>query len=438
MKSLKLSNLLTIFSIVFLFACSNSSGDDLPDDGNGDNSGGGGTPITSISITSDKTSMIEGQTVTFNVNANTGANVTSQSTISVDGTPISGNSYIPTTSGTISVTATYESLTSSAITIAVDPIQLTSVVVSANTNAIFIGSDVTFTATAWYNDGNSSDKTSESSFYVDNTVITGNAYTGVNEGSIAVKATFDSMTSSEISVDIVDPANLPTSFTKYGVVEDFTGTWCGWCPRVTYAYSLVEAQTDKVFFVGVHTGDSMQNSFSSTLDNTYGVNSYPTAYVNRTTLWSSPETNNVSQAVDAAQGTTDVGLAINSSLNGTTLTIDVEAGFLASKSDAKIVVFVLEDKVKADQANYTSYYGGASTLVDYEHDGVLRYSATNVLGDPIQSSIGIHTKNYTVDLASYSVSDVQNVTILAMIVEIDGRTLYNVQHAKINENVPFN
>ncbi|MBL4604639.1 MAG: Omp28-related outer membrane protein [Flavobacteriaceae bacterium] len=437
MKLLKLSNLLTIFTIVFLFACSGSGEDDLPGDGNGDNSGGGGTPITSITITSDKTSMIEGQTVTFNVSANTGASVTSQSIISVDGTPITGNTYTPMTTGDLSVMAAYENLTSSAITIAVDPIELTSVIVSANTTAIFIGSDVTFTATARYNNGTSFDKTSESSFYVDNAVITGNEYTGANEGTVAVKATFSSMTSSDININIVDPANLPTSFTKNGVVEDFTGTWCGWCPRVTYAYSLVKAQTDKVFFVGVHTGDVMQNSFSSALDNAYGVNSYPTAYVNRTTLWSSPETNNVSQAVDAAQGTTDVGLAINSSLSGTALTIDIEAGFLDSKSDAKIVVFVLEDKVQANQENYTSYYGGVSTIVNYEHNGVLRYAATGIFGDPIQSTIGIHTKNYTVDLANYNVSDVQNVGIIVMLVEIDGRTIYNVQYAKINENKPF-
>lgn len=439
MKLFKLSTLITLFTVVFLFGCSNSSDAD-PVTGGGGGSGdgsGGGTPITSISVTSDKTTMIEGQTVTFNVNANTGASVTSQSTISIDGTPISGNTYTPMTTGTLSVTAKYEELTSAAITVTVEAIQLTSVEVTANTTAIFIGSDVTFTATARYNNGTALDKTSESDFYVDNNVITGSTYTGANAGTVSVKTTFDSMTSPDISIDIVDPANLPTSFTKNGVIEDFTGTWCGWCPRVTYAYSLVQAQTDKVFFVGVHTGDNMQNSYSTALDNNYGVNSYPTAYVNRTTLWSSPETNSISQAVDAAQGTTDVGLAINSSLNGTTLTIDVEAGFLDSKSNAKIVVFVLEDKVQANQENYTSYYGGASTLVNYEHEGVLRYAATDILGDPIESVIGIHAKNYVVDLANYSINDVQNVTIIAMLVEIDGRTLYNAQYAKISENKPF-
>ena len=82
------------------------------------------------------------------------------------------------------------------------------------------------------------------------------------KSSIGVKAVFESTTSSEFQVPIVDSIKFTQLvFLKKQLLKILPGTWCGYCPRVSYAASLVEEQTDKVFVVGVHNGDQMANSF---------------------------------------------------------------------------------------------------------------------------------------------------------------------------------
>ena len=48
----------------------------------------------------------------------------------------------------------------------------------------------------------------------------------------------------------------------------------------------------------------------------YNITGFPTAYIDRNNTWNYPEPNNINQALEAAEGTVDVGLAIESSLNG--------------------------------------------------------------------------------------------------------------------------
>ena len=254
-------------------------------------------------------------------------------------------------------------------------------------------------------------------------------------GAAEIEDGIDNDCDNEID-EVVDP-NLPASFSKKAVVEDFTGTWCGYCPRVSYAASLVEEQTDKVFVVGVHNGDQMANSFGSALEDMYNITGFPTAYIDRADTWTYPEPNNVSQVLDAAEGTVDVGLAIESSLTGSTLEMTISTGFLENKTDVRLIVFVLEDGIIANQTNYTSYYGGASTITDFEHNGVLRYVATDIMGDTTTSTIGIHEQSFSVNLSSQGVQDSTKTGVLAMLVDNTSRILYNAQYAAANESKAF-
>ena len=428
---MNLSKLFYFFIITVLFSCSSPSSDVIVDPTDP-------TGSTSISLTSDKSTLEVGETVTFTVIDNEDENVTSQSAILINGSSISGSTFMPLEAGTYEATSTYESLVSYKVYVtATEPVTLTSVILSTSSNAVFIGASVTFSATAVYSNGTTQDKTSESEFFIDNVLISGNEYTSSQEGAVVAKAVFDSMSSSDISVAVVDPSNLPASFSKKAVVEDFTGTWCGYCPRVSYAASLVEEQTDKVFVVGVHNGDQMANSFGGALEDEYNITGFPTAYIDRANTWTYPEPSNIDQALNSAVGTADVGLAIESSLTGSILDFKVYQGFLENITGVKLVVFVLEDGILANQSNYTSYYGGASTIVDFEHNGVLRYSATDVMGDPTTSTLGIHEKTFSVDLSSYDVLVPENTGILAMLVTQTGRVLLNAQYVAANENKPF-
>ena len=396
------------------------------------------TGPTSIDISSDKAVLEVGETVSFTVIDNEGEDVTSQSAILIDGNSISGSSFVPEQAGVYEAISTYESLVSSKINVtATEPVTLTSVEIRTYSDAIFIGNSATFTATAVYSNGSTQDKTSESEFYIDDVLLAGNEYTSSQEGTVIAKAVFGAMSSSDISLAIVNPSNLPASFSKKAVVEDYTGTWCGWCPRVSHAASLVEEQTDKVFVVGVHNGDQMANSFGDAMENEFSISGFPTAYVDRANTWAGDQPNNLDQVLNVAEGSVAFGLAIESSLTGSILDFKIYQGFLQNMSDVKLVVFVLEDGILANQANYTSYYGGGSTITDFEHNGVLRYSATNVMGDSTTSTAGLHEKSFSVDLSAYGVLVPENTGILAMLVDQSGRVLLNAQYVAANESRPF-
>ena len=396
------------------------------------------TGPTSIDISSDKAVLEVGETVSFTVIDNEGEDVTSQSAILIDGNSISGSTFVPEQAGAYEATSTYESLVSSKIYVtATEPVTLTSVEIRTYSDAIFIGNSATFTATAVYSNGSTQDKTSESEFYIDDVLLAGNEYTSSQEGTVIAKAVFGAMSSSDISLAIVNPSNLPASFSKKAVVEDYTGTWCGWCPRVSHAASLVEEQTDKVFVVGVHNGDEMANSFGGAMENEFEIPGFPTAYVDRANTWAGDQPNNLDQVLNVAEGSVAFGLAIESSLTGSILDFKIYQGFLQNMSDVKLVVFVLEDGILANQANYTSYYGGGSTITDFEHNGVLRYSATNVMGDSTTSTAGLHEKSFSVDLSAYGVLVPENTGILAMLVDQSGRVLLNAQYVAANESRPF-
>ena len=188
--------------------------------------------------------------------------------------------------------------------------------------------------------------------------------------------------------------------TRELIIEDYTGTWCGWCPRVSQAIDLVEDQSDKVFAIAAHIGDGMENNFATSLKDAFGVTGYPTAWVNRVSEWTYPEPNNVAQAVNQAQGTTDSGLAVNSLLSGNNISIVVSTGFAQAASGTKLVVFILEDEIVASQTNYTSYYGGGSTLPNFVHNHVLRHSLTNVMGDAISTGVGVDHTSYSLTVPS--------------------------------------
>ena len=422
---MKLRMLFYFIFISVLYSCSSLS-EETP------------TGLPSISITSDKSTLEVGETVSFTVIDNEGEDVTSQSAILIDGNSISGSSFVPEQAGVYEAISTYESLVSSKINVtATEPVTLTSVEIRTYSDAIFIGNSATFTATAVYSNGSTQDKTLISEFYVDDVLLSGNEYTSSQEGTVIAKAVFGAMSSSDISLAIVNPSNLPASFSKKAVVEDYTGTWCGWCPRVSHAASLVEEQTDKVFVVGVHNGDQMANSFGDAMENEFSISGFPTAYVDRANTWAGDQPNNLDQVLNLAEGSVAFGLAIESSLTGSILDFKIYQGFLQNMSDVKLVVFVLEDGILANQANYTSYYGGGSTITDFEHNGVLRYSATNVMGDSTTSTAGLHEKSFSVDLSAYGVLVPENTGILAMLVDQSGRVLLNAQYVAANESRPF-
>ena len=188
--------------------------------------------------------------------------------------------------------------------------------------------------------------------------------------------------------------------------------------------------------VAIHRQDEY-NFNAQALENLIGLTGYPTAMLKRSISWNYPEPNNVNQVLNMTNGDADLGLSINPTIDGNTMdiTIEVKFGIDYSLAELSLVVYVLEDDLFSNQENYTSYYGGASVLTNFEHDHVLRASLTDLLGDPIpQSSTtadNIFTQTITTNVPS-NVSNSDNLSVVAFVVNASGNGTPGSSNQAIN------
>ena len=427
--------LIPFFALFILVSCSG---------GESTGSSSNVTNIASIFISADLSQIEIADTTTFSAVSNSGVDITNDVTFSVDGNPISGNSHTFQEEGLFSITASYENIISNTITINVS-VPLSSITLSSNSNSYFLGDIVEFQVTG----NNGENLTNQATIsMIGSSDLSGNQYTTTAEGVFSFTATYDSFTSPEYEIAVL-PA--PTKFNQNVLIEDYTGTWCGYCPRISYAIDLVKEQTSNAVVVAIHRGSTDPgNSYydpynfpAGTLEDLVGVNgSYPTGMLNRITEWIYPEPNNVSQVVNLTSGQSDVGLALSPALNENTMNIDVNVKFGGqfSASNAKLVVYVLEDGLELNQTNYTSYYGGGNVIPNFEHNHVLRASLTNLLGDQIPASEYSADNVYQVNFNGAVPSNVvntENMSVVAVVINGSSNAAINVRGADFGDTQTF-
>ena len=228
------------------------------------------------------------------------------------------------------------------------------------------------------------------------------------------------------------------------IVTDITGTWCQRCPRTAYKLAENEKKTSQLITVAVHGpldfGDPFQYSKVNEYQSTFGVSGFPWALLNRKQKWDE----NYSAITSIADINSKVGLSIESSIEGTSLSVKVKVKFAEdlSSSNLKYVVLLLEDGLIADQSNWTGGdygYGTASVLKDFVHDNVLRKALTSSwLGETITSSstkIGnVFEKSFIYEIPSgYNKNKLE---IVAMVVRED-KSVINARHSDIGKTQSF-
>lgn len=417
MKTKNILKCLVAVLAIFTYSCSSDS----DGDGGENPAPGGGSGITSITVTSSATSIELGGSVTFTVTGNDGTDLTSTSTILVNNSSITGTSYTPTATGAFQINAKYEGLTSGAITLDVTPPVITAIRIESTTTSMKVGDTADFVVIGSDASGNDYVVTDTASITVNGSEIAGSSFMTINADDLMVTAALDGVTSDALNLPVTDEV-APGIFQKTATIIDATGTWCQFCPRVSYGIELVGDATDKVFPIAAHSGDGMENSTSAAL--VAQVNpggTFPTAVLNGNIDWTFPEPNNVAQVTNLATGTTSRGLSVNSIVSGDNLQVYVSAAFAESMPGAKLAVYVLESGIDANQVNGTSYYGGVNPLNasnGFTHDHTLRSSLTNVLGDVIPAGNTGAGQKYTqvFNFAIPSSINKDNISVVAMII----------------------
>lgn len=293
------------------------------------------------------------------------------------------------------------------------------------------------------------DVTIETTIFINGNSIEGNTFNSSEIGTYEVYATKDELQSNSITINISEE---PVDYYAHKVLlEDYTGTWCGYCPRVTYSIELLHEETDRVVIAALHRAQDQSSSQyaydpftfheARTLEQKWNdFEGYPYAKINRTETWEFPEFNNLNQATDKLQNSSPFGIAISSNLEETSGSIDVSFKFSEDVSEnLKYIVYIAEDKVLYDQTNYyTDIYGGKNPIEDFEQNDLVRALANdNILGTAIPSDNTITNGTYEVSLsANYVSNNTDNLKVIAFITDNEGNVL-NVQVAKGNTEQDF-
>lgn len=321
-----------------------------------------------------------------------------------------------------------------------------SISLSASASSKTVGETITFSV--FTNGG--VDVTEAAVFYIDDAVIPANYFTSENIGTYSVKASYFGVFSEPILLNFHDGSEI--NFVKRVLIEDYTGTWCGYCPRVAFAVERLAEQTSDMVAVAIHRSssnpsDSNYDPFNfdtSELEMLPQIPAgYPKGLLNRITRWNPLEQNNIPQAVALTQGENPkLGLALNASVQSNNVNLNVKVKFSNTFENLRLVVYVLENGLIYNQVNYTSNFfgtGNINPLPNFVHNHVLRYCATNLMGDEIPSAQTAVGNVFERDLSfpmPANVSNTSNIEFVAFIVDQNNRAL-NVRKAYMNDNQDF-
>jgi Outer membrane protein Omp28 len=180
--------------------------------------------------------------------------------------------------------------------------------------------------------------------------------------------------------------------------------------------------------------------FDELIRQEFGVNSFPTGRLNRTSRWLPPY--EVGDVTTMAGTSSPIGIGIESTVNGNSLTATISVSSEEALSDKKLVVYVTEDGIISDQVNYLNndetsiYYQQGDPIVDFVHDDVLRASLTNIFGNAIPATPALEEYKVTLNTDLNPAFDFANLHLVVMVTENDNTTI-NSQEAKVNETVPY-
>jgi hypothetical protein len=152
--------------------------------------------------------------------------------------------------------------------------------------------------------------------------------------------------------------------TKRVLIEEATGTWCGWCPRgAVYTEQIDTVHLDQAIVVAVHNADPMTNAIYDAGIGTL-IGGYPSGCVDRKSNDVDP-TNFETTFSQRINDVSPADVGVSATFNSTTRQVDVtvSATFAADLTgDYRLNCILVEDDVTGTGTTYnqTNYYSSAS------------------------------------------------------------------------------
>ena len=240
---------------------------------------------------------------------------------------------------------------------------------------------------------------------------------------------------STVSAEIqVIPAGK--GFQRNVIVEEFTGTWCGYCPQgIVTMEKLREKYTDgSVIPVAVHYSDPMSSPSFSTVQSTY-ADGYPSAIMNRQMyinyIYPTEDCFEEIETYMSYPAPATISLAAGFNENKTGIIFDTKTSFSFDNENAAddyILAFaVTEDNVGpyTQQSNFSGStlpgWGNKPNAVETIYNDVARqYNTNNGIAGSIPASVE-YGKEYEFSyemkfLAASKINNVLNLNAIAYLI----------------------
>ncbi|MCO5259923.1 MAG: Omp28-related outer membrane protein [Crocinitomicaceae bacterium] len=149
---------------------------------------------------------------------------------------------------------------------------------------------------------------------------------------------------------------------KFPVIEEGTGTWCGWCPRGAVAMDYMYENYPDFIGIAVHNGDPMT---VSAYDAASDFGGYPSSHVDRALKDQDVSNSDFSTNYNARKNTKTPGsISGTFSSNGSAVQINASAVIYTNSAteDYRMGVIIIEDNVTGTGSGYnqSNYYAGGN------------------------------------------------------------------------------
>lgn len=248
------------------------------------------------------------------------------------------------------------------------------------------------------------------------------------------------------------------------VLEEFTGTWCGWCPLGTVALNLLNQEFgDNVVTIAIHNGDPMKAS-----SYTLGSHSTPSSMVNRGDLidpyyGSSGKRFGIRNDIERELNNMAlVGISVSAAWADEAQTVikaETETTFLtdADPTQYGIGYALLEDGMKGTGSSWAqkNFYSGSETNnqdllplttlpgiitdIEYNHVAVDAWSINNGVDNCFNNiKIDVPQKNvYLCDIAANSlIQDKSRLSVVVLLIDRKSNKIINAAKTTIKDYDP--
>src|SRR5690625_1464678 len=377
------------------------------------------------------------QTVEFRLKGDDYLDYTDQMVLEVNGEAVEGNIYNFNQTGEFEIRAFVGDIKSNTVTFTVSEGMIIS------HKSLLKNQINTFTL---YDVKTGVDISDQGIFYVNDEEINGHTFRTEVTGEYEVYAQYytsendDLITTDSQVFTVVAPV-------QRALIEDYTGTWCGYCPRLQSVIEEVLQMSDLVSSMAIHKSSSDSNpdpfeyEFVDNLVEVYNpYGEFPKGQINRTISWND---NNPQTVLEYVGGESTIGIAAKTRKRNSELTVEVRVASTLGLNNKKIVVAALENKLYHEQTNYLNndptspWYQQGNPIPNYENNQVLRHAMTPIFGENIPTTEALQDfkKSYSMNMDAYF-DNPEDAEVVIFVLNEDGM-VEQVVGLGINENIEF-